>query len=80
MPVGKTGNKKIGSGTSGASGERRKANGPNHSISSTQLTAYEDNMESEKNGGDVILPLLWPVEGEAEHNDMGEKRETLEDG
>lgn len=37
-------------------------------------------MESEKNGCDVILPLRWPVEGEAEHNDMGEKRETLEDG
>jgi hypothetical protein len=36
-------------------------------------------MESKKDKGDVVLAPRWAVEGEPEHNQVGEKRKSLED-
>jgi hypothetical protein len=58
--------------------DEEESNGPNHSVRSSKLTAYENDVKSKKDGSNVILASGWAIEGEKEHHDMGDQRKTLE--
>ena len=54
-----------------------RGDGPDHPVSRSKLTAYENDVKRKKDGGNVVLALGRAIEGEEEHHDMGDPRKAL---
>jgi hypothetical protein len=59
-------------------GDEGNGDGPDHSIGSPQLAAYEHDMKSEIDEADLVLEAAGPVDGEEEDDEVGKPRNTLE--
>jgi hypothetical protein len=51
--------------------------GPDHSIGSPQLAAYEHDVESKIDKANLVLEHAGSIDGEDEYDDVGHPRNTL---